>query len=69
MKQAKYLQDMDSAQDALTAAKPHGLTLKELRDKTKRSYAAMQQATVRLLNAQRITVKRTTNKVNVYYSN
>jgi hypothetical protein len=69
MKRAKYLQDMDLAQDALIASKPNGLTLRELMDQTKRSYTAMQQATVRLLNAQRITVKRTTNKVNLYFAN
>lgn len=54
MRRPKYLQDMDDAQDALTEAHPNGLTIRELVKITKRNYAAMQQATVRLYNARRV---------------
>lgn len=56
----KYLQDVDDVQDAIDElSREHdGVTMKMLTKHTKLSYGAVQQATVRLRNAQRITSER-----------
>lgn len=68
MKRPKYLEDMDLVQDALKDVYPQGgLSLRELAKITNRNYAAMQQATVRLRNLDRIECIKLSRGLRFYY--
>lgn len=54
MKRPKYLENMDMVQDAITDAGSDGLYIAEIMKRTNLSYAAIQQATFRLRNLERI---------------
>lgn len=66
MKRAKYLQDMDAVQDAITKLKE--ASIKEIMTETKLSYTAVQQAGYWLRNLGRITYEYQGRKI-VYRPN